>query len=125
VRDGLQRLKERFRLVAFSNGNPWFLEHLVENQIQFEFDDIVSVELAGAFKPHPSTYRRTARELGLEVCQLIMVSSNSFDVLGSRASGLCAAWVNRYRLPYEDTWEVYHPDITVADFGELADALLD
>lgn len=120
----LERLRERFRLVAFSNGNPWYLDHLVKKQIRFDFDQIVSVELAGAFKPHPSTYRRTARELGLEVSQLIMISSNSFDVLGSRASGLNAVWVNRYALPYEETWEVYRPDAEVRDFTELADFLL-
>lgn len=35
---------------------------------------------------------------------------------------LRGAYVNRYRLPYEDT--PYVPDVTTADFGELADAIL-
>jgi hypothetical protein len=51
-----------------------------------------------------------------------MVSANSFDVMGARACGFRAAFVNRYNLPYEDT--PYLPDITVKDFTGLADALL-
>jgi FMN phosphatase YigB (HAD superfamily) len=51
-----------------------------------------------------------------------MVSSNSFDVMGARACGFRGAYVNRYQLPYEDT--PYLPDITVADFTALAQALL-
>ena len=51
-----------------------------------------------------------------------MVSAHSFDVMGARACGYRGAYVNRYRLPYEDT--PYQPDVTVNDFAELADELL-
>ena len=60
--------------------------------------------------------------LGLEVGECLMVSSNSFDVMGGRACGFRGAYVNRYRLPYEDT--PYRADVTVADFATLAAALL-
>ena len=50
-----------------------------------------------------------------------MVSANSFDVVGARACGMRGAWVNRYELPYEDT--PYRPDVTVADFTRLVDAI--
>ena len=119
---GLQRLKPRYKLVALSNGNPWFLDHLVKERIKFPFDDVISVEVAGAFKPHPGVYRRAAGILEMEVNELLMVSSNSFDVMGARTCGLRGAYVNRYDLPFEDT--PYLPDITVRDFSELADALL-
>jgi 2-haloacid dehalogenase len=119
---GLERLKARYKLVALSNGNPWFLDHLVKERIKFSFDDVISVEVAGAFKPHPGVYRRAAGILQMEVNELLMVSSNSFDVMGARTCGLRGAYVNRYDLPFEDT--PYLPDITVRDFSELADALL-
>ena len=54
---GLNELKGHYRLVGLSNGEPWLLKHLAENQIKFEFDDIISVNEAGFFKPHPSVYR--------------------------------------------------------------------
>lgn len=122
--DALDRLKSRFKLVALSNGNPWFLDHLVKNRIKYDFDAVLSVELAGSFKPHPGVYRRAARELDMEVGELIMVSANSFDVMGARTCGLRGAYVNRYSLPFEDTHERYMPDVTVTNFTELADALV-
>ena len=82
---------------------------------------MISVEVVGAFKPHPGVYRRAAAMNGLEVGECMMVSANSFDVVGARACGMRGAWVDRYGLPYEDT--PYAADVTVADFTELADAI--
>ena len=121
VGDALKRLHRVYRLVALSNGEPWYLDHLVENRIQYEFDAVISVEVVGAFKPHPGVYRRAATMNGLEVGECMMVSANSFDVVGARACGMRGAWVDRYGLPYEDT--PYTADVTVADFTELADAI--
>ena len=123
VANGLERLRERFQLVALSNGNPWFLDHLVKNRIGFDFDDVISVEVAGAFKPHPGVYRSAARQLRLEPAEVIMVSSNSFDVMGARTCGLRGVYVNRDSLPYEDTDDQYLPDLEVPDFMAMADAL--
>ena len=119
---GLERLKSKYKLVALSNGNPWFLDHLVKERIKFPFDGVISVEVVGAFKPHPAVYRRAAAIIGMEVNELLMVSANSFDVMGARTCGLRGAYINRYSLPFEDT--PYLPDVTVRDFSELADALL-
>jgi 2-haloacid dehalogenase len=121
VTPALTRLKPRYQLVVLSNGEPDFLDHLVKQRVRWEFDTVISVSPIGAFKPHPAVYRRGAAVLGLEVGECLMVSSNSFDVVGARACGMRGAYVNRYRLPYEDT--SYQPDVTVNNFSELADAL--
>jgi len=117
----LPKLKARFRLVALSNGEPHFLEHLAKNRIQWNFDKVISVQVAGAFKPHPGVYLRAASLLGLEPGECLMISANSFDVMGARACGFRGAYVNRYRLPFEDT--PFQPDLVVRDFTELADSL--
>lgn len=122
VRAGLERLAPRYKLVALSNGDPEFLHHLANNRIKWDFDGVISVTTMGAFKPHPSVYRRAALILGLEVGACMMVSANSFDVVGARACGLRGAFVNRYDLPYEET--PYRPDVTVANFTELAEAIV-
>jgi 2-haloacid dehalogenase len=122
VAPGLERLRGRYRLVVLSNGEPEFLAHLATNRVRWEFDAVISVSTVGAFKPHPAVYRRAAAELGLEVGECLMVSSNSFDVVGGRACGMRGAYVNRYGLPYEET--PYRADVTVPDFNGLADALL-
>jgi 2-haloacid dehalogenase len=118
----LPHLASDFRLVALSNGDRSFLDHLVANRIKYDFDEVISVDVFGAFKPHPAVYRGAARILGLEPNEVMMVSSNSFDVMGARMCGNRGAFVNRYALPYEDT--PYVPDVTVKDFAELADALV-
>ena len=38
----LERMRSSYKLVAFSNGNPWFLDYLIENRIKFDFDDVFS-----------------------------------------------------------------------------------
>ncbi len=118
----LARLQSRYQLVVLSNGDPEFLDHLVTERVAWDFDAVISVTSVGAFKPHPAVYRGAAGKLGLEVNECLMVSANSFDIMGARACGYRGAFVNRYNLPYEDTQ--FQPDVTVCNFTELADALL-
>ena len=120
---GLRRLSKTYRLVALSNGEPDYLLHLARNRIGFEFDRIISVEEAGAFKPHPAVYRAAARLMDVEPAEVMMVAAHSFDIMGARACGFRGAYVNRYKLPYEDT-DKYTPDLVVEDFNRLADVLL-
>ena len=121
--EGLNRLAERYRLVALSNGNTWLVEHLVENNIGAPFDSVISVDQVGRFKPHPSVYRYAAQRLGCEPPQIMMVAAHSFDILGARACGYRGAFVNRYGLPYESS--TLQPDLVVSDFIELAEHLSD
>jgi 2-haloacid dehalogenase len=122
VLSALARLQSRYQLVVLSNGDPEFLDHLVTERVAWNFDAVISVTSVGAFKPHPAVYRGAAGKLGLEVNECLMVSANSFDIMGARACGYRGVFVNRYNLPYEDTQ--FQPDVTVNDFTELADALL-
>jgi len=121
VLESLTRLSGRYKLVALSNGEPDFLQHLARNRIGWEFDAIISVAEVGAFKPHPAVYRGAAVQLRLGPAECLMVSANSFDVLGARACGFRGAYVNRNGLPYEDS--PLQPDLTVPSFTELAEAL--
>ena len=66
-RAALQRLRGHYRLVALSNGDAPYLQRLVAGRIRVAFDAVISVDAAGAFKPHPAVYRAAARELRLEV----------------------------------------------------------
>ena len=76
VRVALERLKDRYKLVVLSNGDPDFLEHLVKNRVNWAFDDVISVTEFGVFKPHPTVYLGAAGVLGLEVGECLMVSAN-------------------------------------------------
>lgn len=121
---GLSKLVEskRFGMVVLSNGEQAYLERMARDNVGIPFDHVISVENAGAFKPHPSVYRTAARILGKEPGEIMMISSHSFDVTGARASGFRSGYVNRYKLPNEES--VYLPDFEVADFHQLADYLM-
>jgi len=118
VLPALKIMSRKYRLVALSNGEAEFLDHLCKTRIRWKFDAVISVQVVGSFKPHPGVYRQGAAMLGLEVGQCLMVSANSFDVMGARMCGMRGAFVNRYNLPYEDT--PFVPDLTVTNFRELA-----
>lgn len=121
VLPALKKLQSEYQLVVLSNGDPDYLEFLVNQRVKWDFADVISVTSFGAFKPHPAVYRSAAGKLGYEVNECMMVSANSFDVMGARACGYRGVYVNRYNLPYEDTH--FQPDMTVEDFTELADTL--
>jgi 2-haloacid dehalogenase len=120
--EGLGSLGARYGLVALSNGEQWYLEKLLENNVPVPFDSIISVDQVGAFKPAPGIYRKAVQRLKCEPGEIMMVAAHSFDILGAQACGFKAAYVNRYRLPTEDS--DYQPDIIVDDFLQLAARLL-
>ena len=53
----LDRLRARYKLVVLSNGDPDMLE-TARHYHGIAFDQIISVAVAGAFKPHHATYKR-------------------------------------------------------------------
>ena len=96
----------------------------LNEQIKFDFFKIISVEEVGVFKPHPAVYRQAARELKVDPEKIAMVSSNSFDVMGARTCGLRGIFVNRHNLPFDETDELFQPDLIVKDFIQLRKSLL-
>ena len=120
--EGLRSLGSRYKLVALSNGEQWYLEKLLGNNVPVDFDAIISVDQVGAFKPAPGIYRKAVQRLGCEPGEIMMVAAHAFDILGAQACGFKAAYVNRYKLPTEDS--DYQPDIIVNNFVELAERLL-
>ena len=121
--EALGRLGERYRIAVLSNGDVDLLAHLVSKSIGVRFDAVVSVQQAGAFKPHPAAYRTAARVLDSEPHRIMMATAHSIDVMGARSCGYRAAWVNRGALPFDETH--YRPDITTDDLAGLASSLLD
>ena len=120
--EGLQSLAARYKLVALSNGEQWYLEELLGNNVPITFDAIISVDQVGAFKPSPGIYRKAIQRLGCEPGEIMMVAAHTFDILGAQTCGFKGAYVNRYKLPTEDS--EYQPDIIVDDFVELAAKLM-
>jgi 2-haloacid dehalogenase len=122
VIENLPLLQKKFKLVILSNGEQNFLEHLAKNQLKFEFDHIISVELAGQFKPSPAVYRKASQILNENPLNISMVASHSFDVIGAKACGFKSSYIDRYDLPLEHL--NYKIDIHVENFIQFTDFIL-
>ena len=121
VLDALAKLGTRYGLAILSNGDRDMLRNAAP-YVGFEFDAVISVEEAGYFKPHFSTYRKAAELLGVEPAAIMHVANHPFDCVGAKAAGLQAAYIDRRKRPFGHT--PHAPDVVAADFTELAQKLL-
>jgi 2-haloacid dehalogenase len=111
VEKGLATLRQdpNVTCVVFSNGTKDMVSNSVHSSEALKsssstFADIVTVDQVRLFKPHPKVYRYLAERVGMEndIGSLWLVSSNPFDVVGARAVGMQAAWVDRTGNGWQD-----------------------
>ena len=74
---------------------------------------VVSVEEVRAYKPHPAPYRHVVELLELPPERVTLVAAHGWDVLGARAAGLDAIWVDRieHRWPFPSAEPQRAPDL--------------
>lgn len=120
---GLQRLKTRYVIAPLSNGNVSLLLNMAK-RAGIPWDAILGAEVAGAYKPQPEAYLRTADILGLSPDEVALVAAHNGDLQAARACGLRTAFVPR---PYEhgpgqttDLVPAEPWDIVATDFVDLA-----
>ncbi|MGI9247516.1 MAG: HAD family hydrolase [Woeseiaceae bacterium] len=118
VRPTLVSLRERFVLIAVTNGNA----DLEKIGIRDLFDGVVSAAMAGAAKPARPIFDKAVEAGGANAAQTLHVGDHPlYDVHGARDAGLRAVWVNRNGDEWPD--EYHAPDGEVRHLGEL-DVLL-
>ena len=118
----LARLAANRRLVILSNGTPRMLAAVTRAAGLTEvFDEIISVEAVGVYKPSPRVYALLPQRLGMPTEAIGFVSSNAFDITGAKAFGLRTYWVNRQDTTPDGLG--YPPDAVVRTLAELADRL--
>jgi 2-haloacid dehalogenase len=108
------------KLVILSNGDRDMLEAAKEH-IGFPFDDVISVQEAGHFKPHWKTYATAEERVGEERSSILFVANHAFDCIGAKSYGMRTAFIDRRRRPFGET--PHQPDLIVKDFAELADVM--
>jgi 2-haloacid dehalogenase len=88
---------------VFSNGTHAMVSSSVNQSPNLSkysgvFKDLITVEEVEAYKPDPKVYEHLLKKVGKskeEAGSVWLVSGNPFDVVGARAAGLQAAWVDR------------------------------
>lgn len=120
---GLLRMKARYIVAPLSNGNVALLLNMAK-RAGLPWDAILGAEVAGAYKPQPEAYLRTADLLGLRPDEVCLVAAHNGDLKAARACGLGTAFVLRQTehghgqttdLAASEAW-----DVVASDFLDLA-----
>jgi 2-haloacid dehalogenase len=123
---GLQLMKRNFIIAPLSNGNVALLVNMAK-RAGMPWDAILGAEVAGYYKPQPEAYLASARLLGLEPRQCMMVAAHNNDLVAVRNCGFRTAFVCRpgehgpgqtTDLDAESDW-----DVIASSFIELAEKL--
>lgn len=120
----LQRLQEAgFKTVAFSNSSERLIATQIDNSgLADLFDDVVSVEATGSFKPDPAVYHYVAEQLGLPTTSLRLVATHDWDTHGALHAGLKAAYIDRSGVPYHPLYQ--QPDIIADNMLDIAEQII-
>ncbi len=120
--------------VVFSNGTQTMVTNSVTKSPDLAphagvFSQFVTVEDVKRFKPHPDVYYHLAQKVGKsrgEMGSMWLVSGNPFDVVGARAVGMQAAWVDRAGVGWTDglvRGEKGRPTVIVRGLGEVVEVV--
>jgi 2-haloacid dehalogenase len=108
-----------YRLFGFSNGVADDVSGLLRHaQIDRYFEDVVSVDTIGTFKPDPRVYRYFIEVAATDADNCWLVSSNGFDVIGAVSAGMKAAWLQRSSTVVFDPWGI-EPTRVIRRLDEL------
>ena len=105
-----------------SNGTPNLLNELVEsNNIQNYFDDILSIESVGIYKPDSKVYEMPVKKYNCEPKNICFMSSNTWDISGGGIFGYNAVWVNRFNKVFDKL--SYKPKFVINNLRELLEII--
>lgn len=127
VEPALQKLasNESIECVVFSNGTKSMVSNSVHKSKDLSphsslFKQFITVDDVQKFKPAPEVYEHLVRcvdKVGHE-SDMWLISGNPFDVVGARAIGMQAAWVDRSGNGWQDKQGGY-PTAVVQSLEEL------
>ncbi len=123
---GLARLGTRYITGTLSNGNVGLLTRLAKFGA-LPFNVIMGAETAGAYKPQPQAYLRTAELLNLKPEQMMLAAAHNGDLAAAASVGYRTAFILRplesgpnqkFDLKADRAW-----DVVTDSCNGLADAM--
>ena len=123
VPDGVRALTVAgFRLITLSNGSAQIAEKLFGAAgIPEEFEALLSVQDAPAWKPARASYDYAAAACGTDPAEMLLVAVHPWDIHGAARAGMRTAWLNRSGGSYPEHFQA--PDVTVTTLTGLPAAL--
>jgi 2-haloacid dehalogenase len=90
-----------YRTIAFTNSSTQLVTSQITNSGLLElFDQLISVESTGSFKPDPAVYEFAAEQSDRPVESLRLVATHDWDTHGALCAGMKAAYIDRTGAPY-------------------------
>ncbi|WP_026708017.1 haloacid dehalogenase type II [Flavobacterium frigidarium] len=124
VEKGLTLLKESgFRLITLTNSPDGALQAQLENsKLTHFFEQALSIDALGKYKPAPETYRWAAEKLDVTPEEMLLVAAHGWDIAGASHAGLATGFVARegqslYSLSKD-------PDFIADDILKMAEKLV-
>lgn len=123
VPEGVRALRRLgLRVVTLTNGSTQVADRLLSAAgLRGEFEQLLSVEAAGRWKPAAGAYAYAARTCDVSAERLLLVAVHPWDIDGAARAGLATAWLNRGGVPYPAYFT--RPAHTVSALPELAEQL--
>jgi 2-haloacid dehalogenase len=124
IRPALNRLRSAgYRTVSFTNSSLNLVTTQINNAGLMEyFDDIVSVEETGSFKPDPKVYEFVASRLNRPIKMLRLVATHDWDTHGALTAGMNAAYIDRSGAAYHPQYR--QPDVYATTMEEIAEQII-
>lgn len=97
VKASLQALKDAgYKLVSFTNSSNKGVQTQFENAGLIEyFEERLSIEDMGKFKPHSDAYDWAARKMGVKPSECLLVAAHGWDIAGAIWAGWRGAFISR------------------------------
>ncbi|WP_282049359.1 haloacid dehalogenase type II [Maribacter aquivivus] len=124
VKEALAKLNNAgYKLVAFTNSSKEGLTKQFKSAGLTEyFNEMLSVEPTGKFKPFTDTYVWGAKKMGVELNECMLIAAHGWDVAGALWAGWRAAFISR---PGQQEYPLApKTEIIVSDLRKVADILV-
>jgi len=97
VKASLQKLKDAgYKLVSFTNSSNIGVETQFKNAGLLDyFEERLSIEDMGKFKPHADAYDWAARKMGIKPSECMLIAAHGWDIAGAIWAGWRGAFISR------------------------------
>jgi 2-haloacid dehalogenase len=91
----LRKLKSRYRLAIMSNVDDDLFVPTARH-LEVNFDEVITAQQAGAYKPSLKIFQLAKKRLGLAPAQWLHVGQSIYhDVIPAKSLGIATVWVKR------------------------------
>ena len=124
IAPALTRLRSAgYRTVAFTNSSLNLVNTQIANAGLTEyFDEIVSVEETGSFKPDPLVYAFASKRIKRPIEELRLVATHDWDTHGAMSAGMHAAYIDRSGAPYHPLYR--RPNVHATNMGDVVEQII-